>query len=58
MNTLNFRQKDVERTIRAVVGAGQSVRLVDLSRGGLIRIHVNGTAEHQDPHETNDWDEQ
>lgn len=58
MNTTTFRQKDVERAIRAVVGAGQSVRQVDLSRTGLISIHVNEEALDLSQSEANDWDKQ
>lgn len=42
MNTAaTFKQIDVTRAIKAVVGAGQSVREVEITRDGAIRIIVN-----------------
>ncbi|MBO9424651.1 hypothetical protein J7444_07960 [Labrenzia sp. R4_1] len=42
MNTAaTFKQVDVTRAIKAVVGAGQSVQEIEITRDGAIRIIVN-----------------
>lgn len=49
-----FRQCDVERAVRGVTGAGLSVKAVEISVDGSIRV-LTGAAEEAAEFAANDW---
>jgi hypothetical protein len=51
----SFRQKDVTRTVKAVVAAGMVVRRVEVDRAGKIVV-ITG-AEGEPVERSNEWDD-
>lgn len=56
-----FRQKDVERAIRAASNTGQPARRIEILPGGVIAIHIGEPDAEPDAEPgrqgVNDWDD-